>query len=68
MPLAGVVPMTEDGGHHLVPGLYQFKCIPSFGFFKRVELMTKNEIAVIDEGKCILQLREVRPFSATSLI
>ena len=26
------------------------------------ELMTQNEIAVMDGGKCILQLRGVRPF------
>ena len=32
------------------------------------ELMTQDEIAVMDGGKCILQLRGVRPFSATSLI
>ncbi len=30
------------------------------------ELMTQDEIAVMDGGKCILQLRGVRPFSATS--
>ncbi|EKC53147.1 TraG family protein, partial [human gut metagenome] len=27
------------------------------------ELMTQDEIAVMDGGKCILQLRGVRPFS-----
>ena len=32
------------------------------------ELMTQDEIAVMDGGKCILQLRGVRPFFRTSLI
>ena len=28
VPLAGVILGTEDGGGHLVPGLYQFQHIP----------------------------------------
>lgn len=32
------------------------------------ELMTQDEIAVMDGGKCILQLRGVAPFSAISTI
>ena len=31
-------------------------------FFNGKELMTKDELAVMDGGKCILQLRGVRPF------
>ena len=32
------------------------------------ELMTQDEIAVMDGGKCILQLRGVRPFFRISTI
>lgn len=32
------------------------------------QLMTEDEIAVMDGGKCILQIRGARPFSQTNMI
>ena len=37
MPLTGVILGTEDGGGHLVPGLYQFQHIPGLCLFEWVE-------------------------------
>lgn len=37
MPLACVVLGAEDGGGHLVHGLYQFQYIPGFCLLERIE-------------------------------
>ena len=37
VPLAGIILGTEDGGGHLVPGLYQFQHIPGLGLLEGIE-------------------------------
>ena len=37
VPLTGIILGTEDGGGHLVPGLYQFQHIPGLGLLEGIE-------------------------------
>lgn len=56
VPLAGVILGTEDGGGHLVSGLYQFQYIPGLCFLEGIE-----QPLVQDEQLVLLELFHVIP-------
>lgn len=62
MPLAGVVLRTEDGGGHLIPGLYQFQHIPGLCLLEGVEQpLVQNKQLLFSELFHVVSVGSVSP-------
>lgn len=56
--------IVVECGNALLKNGYKLKILNTINFKKSMghELLSRDELAVLDGGKCILQLRGVRPF------